>query len=182
MHSLLPLCHSGRNSVRRFWLALALAVLPLAGVHAQPTEPEGRPVHFWMQGGPAVTTLGAGMHAGLGVEFDRHVLSLRGTSTDRSVGAETWDVAFLYGRALVVGHVHLSAGAGVAVAGGESYGQLFGGEQGEHFDPMIGFPLEGRASWMPTGVLAVGLYGFANVNTGHPFGGIGASVRVGRLR
>ena len=174
---------SGRSSLRRLWLALALAALLPLDVHAQTSEADGRSVRLWLQGGPSVTTLGAGLQAGIGVEFDRHVLSLRGTSTDRTVSAETWDVAFLYGRGLVVRSVvHLSAGIGVAVVGGRRYRQLFGGAHGEPFDPMIGFPLEGHVSWMPASVLAVGLHGFANVNTGQPFGGVGVSVRAGRLR
>ena len=174
--------HPDRSSLRRLWLALALATLLPLYVHAQPSDADSRPVRLWLQGGPSMTTLGAGLQAGIGIAFDRHVLSLRGTSTDRAVGAETWDVAFLYGREMVVRSVvHLSAGAGVAVVGGRRYRTLFGGAH-EALDPMIGFPLEGQVSWMFTSVLAVGLYGFANVNTGQPFGGVGVSVRAGRLR
>lgn len=169
------------NGLRRLCLAMAFALLPpLAGAHAQPAE--GPAVNFWLQGGPAVTTLGTGVHAGFGMELDRHVFSVRGTSTDRNLSAGTWDMAFLYGRALERSAVHLSAGAGVAVVGGERYRQFFGRGAGESFDPMIGFPLEGRVSWKPISVLALGLYGFANVNTEQPFGGVGANVRVGWLR
>ena len=164
--------HQGRpdrSSV--LWLTLALAVFLPLRVQAQPSDADSRPVHFWLQGGPSITTLGAGLQAGVGVAFDHHVFSLRGTSTDRAVGTETWDVAFLYGRELFVRSLHLSAGAGVAVVGGQRYRKLFGEAHGRPLDPMIGFPLEGHVSWMPTNVLAVGLHGFANVNTGQPFGG-----------
>lgn len=167
-------------------MAVLAAVWPL-GARAQSSDApssdaDGRPVQFWLRGGPSVTTLGAGLQADVGVAFDRHVLSLRGTSTDRAVGAETWDVALLYGRALRVRDVHLSAGTGMAVVGGRRYQRLFGGGRGEPLDPMIGFPLEGHVSWTPTGVVAIGLHAFANVNTGQPFGGAGVSVRAGRLR
>ena len=70
----------------------------------------------------------------------------------------------------------------MAVVGGRRYDALFGGGDAEPFDTMIGFPLEGHATWLPTPVLAVGLHAFADVNTEHPFGGIGVHLRLGRLR
>ena len=50
----------------------------------------------------------------------------------------------------VVRSVHLSAGTGVAVAGGRRYRRLFRGAHGEPLHPAIGFPLKGHVSWMPT--------------------------------
>jgi hypothetical protein len=47
---------------------------------------------------------------------------------------------------------------------------------------MIGFPLEGTITWSAARVLALGVRGFANVNTGQPFGGLGMTVQVGRIR
>lgn len=158
------------------WLSLALFVLPWAA-SAQPAR-----TYVWLQSGPTLTTLGPGVHAIVGVAFDRHVLALRGASTDFTPDGETWDVGLLYGRTLTMGRLHLWGGTGVAVVGGTRYRRLFGGDDGEPFDPIIGFPLEANVAWLPTAVLAVGLHAFADVNTEHPFGGIGVHVRVGRLR
>lgn len=142
-----------------------------------------QPAHLgaWIQAGPAMTTLGPGAHAEGGVTFDGHVLALRGATTDPAPEGETWDVALLYGRALTTGRAHLWAGTGLAVTGGTRYTYLFGGGDGTPFDPMIGFPMEVHAAWAPIPFAAVGLHAFANVNTAHPFGGAGLSLRVGRF-
>jgi hypothetical protein len=129
-----------------------------------------------------MTTLGPGASAGVSVEADRHVFSVRATSTDPSFGQETWDVGFLYGRALPVGSFMFSASTGVAVVSGTRYGSLFGAGAGRDMETMIGFPLEGAIAWVPTRTIGIGLRGVANVNTGQPFGGLGVTLRVGRLR
>lgn len=168
--------------VRRVCLLLCLSLLsvPLAAGQSPPPEETG--VQYWVHAGPAATTLGLGASGGVAVEFDRHVLSLRGTSTDPAPNGETWDVALLYGRATTPGAFFLSAGTGVSIVGGTRYSHLFGRGEGEHFAPMIGFPLEGHLAWTPTGPVAIGLYAFANINTAHPLGGVGLTLRLGQLR
>ena len=163
------------------FLLLGLLLLPASAL-GQPAEGAGAETNVWGHGGPAVTTLGLGLSGGLAVEFDQHVLSLRGVSTDRSPGAETWEAAVLYGRATTTEHLFLSAGTGVSVVGGTGYPRLFGGGRGKAFDPMIGFPLEGQVAWTPTGAVSLGLYAFANVNTAQPLGGLGLTLRLGDLR
>lgn len=148
----------------------------------QSAEEHAGGVHYWLYAGPSLTTLGAGVSGGVSVEADRHVFSLRATSTDPSFGEETWDVGVLYGRVLPVRSFLFSASTGVAVVSGTSYGSLFGGGAGENLETMIGFPLEGAITWQPTRVFGLGVRGFANVNTGQPFGGVGVTLRVGRLR
>jgi hypothetical protein len=91
-------------------------------------------------------------------------------------------VGLLYGRAVTLGRIRLRGGTGVAVTGGRSYDRLFGGGDGTPFGPVIGFPLEGHVGWVPTAFAAVGIHAFADVNTEHPFGGIGVYLRLGRLR
>lgn len=163
-------------------LLLGLLLLPLASALGQPTEPTSTGTNVWIYGGPAVTTLGAGASGGVAVEFNQHVLSLRGISTDLALGAETWEAAFLYGRATATEAFFLSAGTGISVVGGTGYPRLFGGGRGEAFDPMIGFPVEGQVAWTPVGALSLGLHAFANVNTAQPFGGLGLTLRLGDLR
>ena len=160
-------------------LAASGAAQPAA---AQPAAPSGEGTHYWLYAGPSLTTLGPGASAGVSVETDRHVFSVRATCTDPSFGQETWDVGFLYGRALPVGPFVFSASTGVAVVSGTRYGSLFGSGVGRDLETMIGFPLEGAIAWLPTRTIGVGLRGIANVNTGQPFGGLGVTLRLGRLR
>lgn len=163
-------------------LLIAIGLLGCSTAFGQSADDSASDLRYWVHAGPSITTLGSGMHGGLAVEFDRHVLSLRATSTEPAFGDETWDVALLYGRAMVIRPFVLSGGTGVSVVGGTRYGGFFGGGPGRSLDPMIGFPLEGQIAWRPTAVVAIGLYGFANVNTGQPFGGMGMTLRVGNLR
>ncbi|MFO8099460.1 MAG: hypothetical protein R6T83_07555 [Salinibacter sp.] len=156
--------------------------MPLPSALAQPADAPDPETQVWVHGGPAVTTLGPGLSGGVAVAYNRHVMSLRGVSTDLSPGRETWEAAGLYGRAITMGSVVLSAGTGVSVVGGTGYPRLFGGGPGASFDPMIGFPIEGHLAWTPTGVLSLGLYAFANVNTAQPLGGLGLTLRLGDLR
>ncbi|MFH5884220.1 hypothetical protein ACG2F4_07910 [Halalkalibaculum sp. DA3122] len=131
--------------------------------------------------GQAITTLGAGIHGGITFDHQHHLFSLRTTSTDPAFGGETWDIAFLYGRGTRIRSFYVSAGLGASVIGGTRYPRLFGGGRGEQMQTMIGFPLEGQISWQPLRYLAVDLYSFANVNTEQPFGGVGLSLRAGKL-
>lgn len=162
-------------------ILLCLLLFPASAL-GQPTEAASAGTNVWGYGGPAVTTLGSGISGGLAVEFNQHVLSLRGVSTDMSPGAETWEAAVLYGRAATTENFFLSAGTGVSVVGGTGYPRLFGGGTGEAFDPMIGFPIEGQVAWAPTSTLSVGLLAFVNVNTAQPLGGLGLTLRFGALR
>lgn len=153
--------------------------VPLCG--QQPDDSDSA-VTYWLYAGPGLTSLGTGGSAGLGIEFSGNVLSMRATSTALDLGSETWDIALLYGRVVRHEDFLFSAGAGVAVVGGMRYGGLFGAGTAEEMDTQMGFPLGGTALWVPAGVVGIGLHGYANVNTGHPFGGLGVVLRVGKLR
>lgn len=168
-------------SARTLLLVIA-GLLSVATAVGQPADDAVSDVRYWVHAGPDLTTLGVGVGGGLAVEFERHVLSLRATSTDPSPGEETWDVALLYGRAMVVQSFVFSGGTGVSVVGGTRYENLFGRGPGNPLETMIGFPLEGQVAWTPTSIVSIGVRGFANVNTGQPFGGMGVVVRVGNLR
>lgn len=152
---------------------------PTPGQRAEPSDTD---VNYWAYGGPAATTLGIGASGGISMELDRHLFSLRGVSTDLVLGRETWEAAFLYGRATATEEFFLSAGAGASIVGGRRYPRLFGGGEGEEFEPMIGFPLEGQVAWTPSGTVSLSLHAFANVNTAHPLGGLGVVLRLGDLQ
>lgn len=161
-------------------------VVVIAGFGVTPataqTDAQSSRVLYWLYAGPSLTTLGVGASGGVSIEADRHVFSLRATTTDPTFGHETWDVGLLYGRALFVQSFTFSASTGIAIVSGTRYGSLFGRGPGRDLETMIGFPLEGVITWTPTPVFGVGVRGVANVNTGQPFGGLGVTLQVGRLR
>lgn len=163
-------------------LSIGIGLWGPAGAAAQPSDARAEPLRFGAHAGLSATTLGTGLSAGLSVAAHRHVFTLRGMSTDPAPRAETWEVGVLYGRALPVGALTVSASTGVAVVGGTRYDSLFGRGPGEELATMIGFPLEAALTWTPTALLAVGVRGVANVNTGQPLGGVGLTLQVGRLR
>lgn len=172
-----------RRPIRIATIALLVAGGLAVMAAAQPVSgPDGGGMHYRVFAGPSLTTLGLGASACVLVEVDRHVFSLRATSTDPSFGQETWDIGALYGRALFVRSFALSASTGVAVVSGTRYGSLFGHGPGRDLETMIGFPLETAITWRPARVLGFSVRGFANVNTGQPFGGLSVTLHVGRLR
>lgn len=170
------------SSAYCFCVTVGLSLLSLSPVLGQPSDRTETEVRYGIHGGPAVTTLGIGTTGGIAVEIDRHIFSVRGVNTNPTPGRETWEIGFLYGRGISTENIFLSAGAGTSIVGGVGYPRLFGGGEGEEFEPMIGFPLEGRVSWIPTAVIALDVYAFANVNTAQPLGGIGLTLRLGNLR
>ncbi len=162
-------------------LALSWACIGVSNSYAQQVETSNSELSYWVHGGPSITTLGTGVSGGVVFDYNRHVFSLRTTSTDTNYGTETWDIALLYGRSVRYKTLYISGGVGAAVTGGTKYSQLLGSTNGEQMETMIGFPLEGHLSWEPTNFLALGLYSFVNVNTEQPFGGLGVTLRIGRL-
>ncbi|WP_372638486.1 hypothetical protein [Fodinibius sp.] len=169
-----------RYSLLVFTLVIILSSLNITDSFGQQTNANDN-ARYWVHGGTSVSNLGLGIHGGLSVDYKQHVFSLRTTSTDMSYGAETWDVALLYGRSTTFRTWYFSAGVGAAVIGGEKYPGLFGRGNSSPMETMLGFPLEAVVSWQPVNVVALGLYGFANVNTEHPIGGMGLSFRIGDL-
>lgn len=175
--------------ILRFFLKSVLLILAIglpcshSPLLAQPVEKEILTgLRYWIYGGPSLTTLGAGVNTGVTVDNNRHLFSLRGTSTYPLFEEETWEVAFLYGRAVMQKNFYLSAGAGVSVVGGTKYPRLFSTDRAEEFEPMIGFPLEARVYWTPVNIAGVGIHTFANINTGQPLGGIALILRLGYFR
>lgn len=134
---------------------------------------------FWIYGGPNLSTLGPGLTTGFSARNGNHLFSLRTISSDPLTYLDTWEAAVLYGRTMAVHDFLFTAGTGVAVVGGRRYPRLIATGAGEELEPMIGFPLEGQLIWNPFKYAGLGIYGFANVNTGQPFGGITLNIRIG---
>ncbi len=132
-------------------------------------------------GGPNISTTGTGLSAGISFQNRNHQFTLRAVSTDPDPQESTWEIGVLYGQSTSSNSLLLSAGAGFSVVGGKRYPRLIADDRQERLEPMIGFPLEGRAVWQPTGYVGIGLYGFANINTGQPFGGLGLMMHLGKF-
>ncbi|MEL7833681.1 hypothetical protein [Fodinibius sp. Rm-B-1B1-1] len=170
--------------VRLRSIFILLSFIFMTGVsnsYSQSVQKGDSDVNYWVEGGPSLTTLGTGLQAGLMADYNNHLFSISTTSTDFDFGAETWDIALIYGRSMSYRAFYLSAGTGVAVIGGSGYSDLLGKGTKKSVDTSIGFPLRGQLSWQPISFMALGIYGFANVNTEQPFGGIGFSLRVGQF-
>ncbi len=139
-------------------------------------------VRLWGYYAPVMSTLGPGSAMGIGVEFNRHIFSVRTAATDTQPMHDTWDIAVMYGRAGTIGSYYISGSTGAAIIAGEQYPNLFGGESEGAMDPMLAFPLEGELSWPVNDMLALGIYALMNVNTNQPFGGLGLTVRLGKIK
>ncbi len=162
------------------WLVLLLFV-SFSKSYGQEVKTKNSDISYWIYGGPSVTTLGIGLQAELAVDYNNHLFLISTTRTDLDFGDETWDVALIYGQSMNYRSFYLSAGTGVAVIGGEGYSDLFGRGTKTSIETTIGFPLRGQISWQPVRFLGLGINSFFNVNTEQPFGGIGVSVKVGKL-
>lgn len=170
---------------RSLFICLGLSFILVTGIsdsYGQRVQQTDSYIDYWVQGGPSVTTLGTGLQAELMVDYNNHLFSISTTSTDVDFGTETWDIALIYGQSMNYHSFYLSAGTGVAVLGGDGYSDLFGRGTKTSIETTIGFPLRGQISWQPIHFLGISINSFFNVNTEQPFGGVGVSLRVGKLQ
>ena len=178
-----PLCFP--LTVARLFLLLACGLLlasPATAIHTTNSQQEDmQGTSVWLFAAPSMTSQGPGAAAGLSIDRNQHLFTVRTSFIGTEPFSGTWDTAVLYGRSTVLGWLYLSGSTGVAVTAGDRYTRVVGGSVKSDFEPTIGFPVEGHASIANTRGLAIGLYAFANVNTWQPFGGIGIAVRMGRL-
>ena len=162
--------------------AAALPVLIHAQTADEIEEPSGS-TNFWVQAMGLYNTIGTGYGAKAVVDINRHQFMVRAIRADsREFDDHLWEIGLLYSRRKLMGNWLLSGGTGVAVVGGSRFSNVWGTTGAEPMDTMIGFPLEGELAWSPLSMLAVGLYAYADVNTGQPIGGFGLSLRVGKIR
>ena len=149
--------------------------------YGQEVDSNSPVLKYWVQSGPSVNTLGTGLYGSIGIDYNNHVFSLRATSTNTTINAETWDIGLLYGRSMNFKNFYFSGGTGISVIGGKGYSDLFGNHEQVDIETSIGFPIEGQIYWEPIWFISLGIYSFANINTGQPFGGMGLSFRLGRF-
>lgn len=169
-------------ALQKAFIIILLILMPVFSVTAQPEGQEDSQIRFWGYHSQGISTLGAGSAAGISLEYERHVFSLRTVSTASEPFSDTWDVALTYGRSSNIGIFQLIGAVGVSTIRGEQYSGLFGSDSEGQMEPMIGFPIEGHLSWPATKYTAIGLYAFGNVNTNQPIMGLGLSMRVGLVR
>lgn len=162
------------------YVLLYFLAIPVS--HAQTTEDSSSDSRYWVHYTQGFSTLGAGSAIGIGVDYRHHVFSIRTGSADRMPATDTWDIGIMYGRSMVAGSWYLAGGVGAAVIAGEKYSRLAGGTAAGVMEPMLSFPVEGHLSRPLNRFFAAGIYSFLNINSNQPFGGIGASVRIGRLK
>jgi hypothetical protein len=136
--------------------------------------------HYWIGVGLGTGTLGfpAGS-INLSYQFDGSVITARGAIDGEIFGDDLWDLALLYGISIGHGELYASAGAGVAIVGGERSHGIF--SQGEDIPITAGLAIESQLAWRPIPLLGVVLYGFADINTEESFAGVTMGVQVGNL-
>lgn len=166
---------------RPAFLSVMLLLLTVSNTAAQNTNDPDPEIKFWGHYSAGISTLGPANAIGLGVDYHRHTFSVRTSATDTSPVNDTWDLAIMYGRSTMAGSFNLTGGVGAAVIAGEQYSGLVNGTAEGTMEPMLAFPLEGHLSLPVTQTLTIGIYSFANINTNQPFGGLSASIRIGRL-
>lgn len=160
------------NTGSRGLLTILAGLILISPLQGQSLSDSPAGVSAGVFGGPAITTLGPGLMAGIHVRNRGHQFTIRGVSTDLKPSGETWEIAGLYGRVITFRAFQLSAGSGVGVVSGTGYSRLFASGTREDLETMIGLPLEGRVTWKPVSQAGLSFYGFANVNTAQPLGGI----------
>ncbi len=160
---------------------LVILVLPLtaSGLRAQAAPPVEVPrfsVHAGLGAGGGGFAATAGADYGVG----NHLVSLRVAATAELFGDDFHDVAILYGRSSRWSRGMLALSTGVALVQGTRCDGVFGGCR--ETPARFGVPLAARLGLYPLRFLGVGVYGFANINSEQPFGGVALTVEVGRVR
>jgi hypothetical protein len=124
---------------------------------------------------------GAALTGRLGVARGPHHLMVRASGlldlasdSDDPVG----DLGLLYGRAVAGRWGHLLAAVGVARTSGARCRPT---RPGCRDDVSVGVPILGEVSFAPIGPVGLGVQAFANVNGGEVFGGVAATLRIGRV-
>jgi hypothetical protein len=164
------------------WTHSSPALEPWGGSDGSVSMLQRRPPTYWLNGGIGVSRRGAAGIVGGSYQFGGNLLSARGAGTVAVFGDELWDLGLLYGRATRPGVVHLSLAAGVGIVGGvrPAGGSIF--DPQERIPTTVTLPIELQLFFRPTGILGVGVYGFASLNEEESFGGAAAAVQIGRLR
>jgi hypothetical protein len=139
-----------------------------------------RPTRAWVSAGIGFASRGPAGHIAGTYQLGGNLLSARAAGTIAVFGDELWDVGLLYGRALVSGLVHASAGAGVGLVGGRTREGIH--DDGEALPTTFGVPIAVELFFRPAPVIGLGVYGFGNVNQEESFAGVTAAVQLGRLR
>jgi len=159
------------------FIIIWLSTVAVTRLHAQSDN-------YWFNAG-----IGAGSSGTAGIlsgsyQFGLNLISIRSASTFELFGDDYWDMGILYGFATSAEIVHASFAAGVAVSGGSEVvsGSGFFGRQYNKLPVTTGLPLELQFFTRPGKFIGFGLYGFANINNQHSFGGAALALQVGKIR
>lgn len=88
------------------------------------------------------------------------------------------DLGLLYGRAVGGRWGHLLAAVGIARTSGA---RCRPARPDCRDEVSVGVPILGEVSFAPIGPVGLGVQAFANVNGGEVFGGVAATLRIGRV-
>ena len=138
--------------------------------------------HAWLGLGLGVGSEDFAGSANLSYQHGVHLLSLRYSGTTGLFEDGFQDVALLYGRATSAqdSPYRVGVGLGIGLVDGCTGGGVLSSceEQGT----VVGLPIEAHLTWLPSKVIGIALYGFADFNRVRSFGGITVGLQVGDLR
>jgi hypothetical protein len=168
--------------------ALLLVVMGPGSItlQAQADRPARPGDRYWLNAGLGYgyshgDVQGAG---GLGGSFSvsyqagAKLFSLRTAGVWELFGAEALgDVALVAGLGTHQKGAHASLALGPGLAGGDIGGGFFGTPT--HFHSTLGLALQAQGFGIAFGALGLGLYGFANLNSRHSFGGVTLALQFG---
>ena len=140
---------------------------------------------YWIHAGLGRSSLGSlGASAGLGIQLNNLILSLRGTTNAEefieifSEGDEFFAVGLLVGIGARKQKVHASFSMGIARVTGSRY---ISGERVD-IDPTVGLPIEVQLFHKAYRSSAIGLNFYWNINREESFGGLTVGFMFGKLR
>jgi len=149
---------------------------------------------YWIHAGLGRSSLGSlGASAGLGIQLNNLIFSLRGTANAEefgifSGGDEFFDLGLLVGIGTRKQKVHASFSVGIARVTGSRFMETteggFLGSDGKSvaIDPAIGFPLELQLFHKVYRSSGIGLNFYWNLNHEESFGGLTVNFMFGKLR
>lgn len=165
-----------------------LALLSPATLRGQAESVPRRGDRYWINGGVGVGVShrsergfgGLGGSLSASYQHGSTLFSLRTAGVWEILGGDAiGDVALLGGLATRQKGAHASLALGPGIAGGEIGRGLFGTPT--QFHSTLGLAAQVQGFGIAFGALGLGLYGYANFNAHHSFGGLTLAIQFGEL-
>ena len=164
---------------------------------AQDSTEHDSPKFFWAHSGGGLGSYALAFSGGVTYQSGDHLIAFNfnGTTEFNILGPspteETFDYAFLYGRALVTHRVSFGVFAGISYVSSVVRGEKLAGSatpfiQIDKYERLeshaIGFPIRAQYVSVISPVFGIGLAAFGDLNRAKSFGGVVLSLNFGKLK